>query len=69
MLTYQMPESISEIASQGEFDEFDLNEFFRAEDDYFIHEEYVQKWLDLIRGSYTENIVTELKQGKDKSCH
>ena len=66
MLTYQMPESISEIASQGEFDEFDLNEFFRAEDDAFIHEEYVQKWLDLIRGSYTENIITELKQGKEK---
>lgn len=79
MLTYQMPESISEIASQGEFDEFDLNEFFRAEsltpspspngegsEASFIHEEYVQKWLDLIRGSYTENIVTELKQGKEK---
>ena len=66
MLTYQMPESISEIASQGEFDEFDLNEFFRAEDDSFIHEEYVQKWLDLIRGSYTEDIITELKQGKEK---
>jgi T5orf172 domain. len=27
MLTYQMPDSIREIASQGEFDEFDLNEF------------------------------------------
>lgn len=77
MLTYQMPESISEIASQGEFDEFDLNEFFRAESlspspspngegSYFIHEEYVQKWLDLIRGSYTENIITELKQGNAK---
>ena len=66
MLTYQMPESISEIASQGEFDEFDLNEFFRAEDDTFIHEEYVQKWLDLIRGTYTDNIITELKQGKEK---
>ena len=66
MMTYQMPMSISEIASQGEFDEFDLNEFFRAEDDYFIHEEYVQKWLDLIRGSYTEDIITELKQGSEK---
>lgn len=66
MLTYQMPDSISEIASQGEFDEFDLNEFFRAEDDYFLHEEYVQKWLDLIRGAYTENIVTELKLGTEK---
>ena len=66
MLTYQMPESISEVASQGEFDEFDLNEFFRAESDFFVHEEYVQKWLDMIRGSYTENILTELKQGKEK---
>lgn len=79
MLTYQMPESISEIASQGEYDEFDLNEFFCAEsltpspspngegsEAFFIHEEYVQKWLDLIRGSYAENIVTELKQGKEK---
>lgn len=66
MLTYQLPDSIREIASQGEFDEFDLNEFFRAEDDSFIHEEYVQKWLNLIRGAYAEDIVTELKQGKEK---
>lgn len=66
MLTYQLPDSISEIASRGEFDEFDLNEFFRAEDDRFLHEEYVQKWLDLIRGAYVENIVTELKLGKEK---
>lgn len=66
MLTYQLPDSISDIASRGEFDEFDLNEFFRAEDDRFLHEEYVQKWLDLIRGAYTENIVTELKLGKEK---
>lgn len=66
MLTYQLPDSISEIASRGEFDEFDLNEFFRAEDDRFLHEEYVQKWLDFIRGAYTENILTELKLGKEK---
>lgn len=66
MLTYQLPDSIREVAEQGEFDEFDLNEFFRAEDDYFLHEEYVQKWLDLIRGSYTENIVSELKLGTEK---
>ena len=66
MLTYQLPDSIREIASQGEFDEFDLNEFFRADDKGFIHEEYVQKWLDMIRGAYTENIVTELKLGTEK---
>lgn len=66
MLTYQMPESITEVASQGEFDEFDLNEFFRAEGNLFVHEEYVQKWLDLIRGSYVENVVSDLKLGKEK---
>lgn len=66
MLTYQLPDSIREIASQGEFDEFDLNEFFRADSTSFIHEEYVQKWLDLIRGAYTENIVSELKLGVEK---
>ena len=66
MLTYQLPESISEVAAQGEFDEFDLNEFFRADDDTFRHEDYVQKWLDLIRGSYIENLVTELKLGTEK---
>ena len=66
MLTYQLPDSIRQIASQGEFDEFDLNEFFRADDSGFIHEEYVQKWLDLIRGSYADDIVTELKLGTEK---
>ena len=66
MLTYQLPDSIRQIASQGEFDEFDLNEFFRADDSGFIHEEYVQKWLDLIRGSFTDDIVTELKLGAEK---
>lgn len=66
MLTYQMPESITEVASQGEFDEFDLNEFFKAEGSAFVHEEYVQKWLDLIRGGYVENVVSDLKLGKEK---
>ena len=66
MLTYQLPDSIRQIASQGEFDEFDLNEFFRADDKGFIHEEYVQKWLDLIRGSYADDIVTDLKLGAEK---
>lgn len=66
MLTYKLPDQIREIAEQGEYDEFDLNEFFRADDTGFLHEEYVQKWLDLIRGSYIENIVTELKLGTEK---
>jgi len=66
MMTYQLPDSIKEVADQGEFDEFDLNEFFRADDSGFVHEEHVQKWLDLIRGSYKENIITELKQGTER---
>ncbi len=66
MMTYQMPEEITEVASQGEFDEFDLNEFFRADEKGFLHEEHVQKWLDLIRGSYKENTVSDLKLGGEK---
>ncbi|MGN1247018.1 MAG: restriction endonuclease, partial [Paludibacteraceae bacterium] len=66
MMTYQLPDKIREIAEQGEFNEFDLNEFFRAEGDTFVHEEYVQKWLDLIHGSYTENVVSDLKLAGEK---
>ncbi|MCI7555617.1 MAG: GIY-YIG nuclease family protein [Bacteroidales bacterium] len=66
MLTYQLPDQIREIAEQGEFNEFDLNEFFRADDSQFAHEEYVQKWVDLIHGSYVENVVSDLKLSKEK---
>lgn len=70
MLTYKIPESIQRIAKQGEFDEFDLNAFFEAEGEgkgaHFVFEEYVQKWLDLIRGSYLERTVDELKLGAQK---
>jgi len=66
MLTYKMPDAITEIAKGGEFDEFDLNEFFHAEKgtDVFIHEEYVQKWLDLIRGA--NDALLNLKLGNEK---
>ena len=70
MLTYRIPDSIQRIAKQGEFDEFDLNVFFSAEgkgkDARFVYEDYVQKWLDLIRGSYLETTVDELKLGAQK---
>ena len=70
LMTYKIPESIREVASQGEFDEFDLNEFFKAEgkgdDAKFRHENEVQKWLDLIRGSYLPSSVDDLKLGQDK---
>ncbi|KAA6323526.1 hypothetical protein EZS27_027044 [termite gut metagenome] len=67
MLTYQLPDSIQEIALQCEFDEFDLNVFFSAEGTgnsaRFKFEDEVQKWLDLIRGSYSEITVDNLKMG------
>lgn len=70
MLTYKIPDSIQRIAKQGEFNEFDLNVFFSAEgkgsDAHFVYEDYVQKWLDLIRGSYLETTVDELKLGAQK---
>ena len=57
MLTYRIPESIRQIALQGEYDEFDLNVFFSAkgkgDDAKFVYKNEVQKWLDLIRGSYS----------------
>ena len=70
MLTYKIPDSIQRIAKQGEFDEFDLNEFFAAKGTgkkaEFIHKSYVQKWLDLIRGSYMETTTDELKLGRGR---
>jgi hypothetical protein len=70
MLTYQLPDSISQIAMQGEFDGFDLNVFFTAEGigskARFKYEDEVQKWLDLIRGSFSETSVDFLKMGAKK---
>ncbi|MBP5659053.1 MAG: GIY-YIG nuclease family protein [Paludibacteraceae bacterium] len=66
MMTYQLPDSIREIAMQGEFNEFDLNEFFRAEGDRFVYEDYVQHWLEWIRGGFSEQIVSDLKLQKEK---
>lgn len=70
MLTYRMPDEIQEVAKQGEFDEFDLNLFFAAEgkgeDARFKYENEVQKWLDLIRGSYLPASIDDLKLGQDK---
>ncbi|MDR0587944.1 MAG: DEAD/DEAH box helicase family protein, partial [Burkholderiales bacterium] len=70
LMTYKVPESIRKIAQQGEFDEFDLNVFFQAEglgdDAKFKFEDYVQKWLDLIRGAYLPTTVDDLKLGAKK---
>jgi len=70
LLTYQLPDSIREIALQGEFNEFDLNVFFSAEGAgskaKFSYESDVQKWLDLIRGAFSETTVDNLKLGAKK---
>jgi hypothetical protein len=70
LLTYQLPDSIREIAIQGEFNEFDLNIFFSAEGDKqdarFKYEDEVQKWLSLIRGNFAETTVDNLKMGAKK---
>ena len=73
LMTYKIPDSIRQIAMQGEFDEFDLNVFFSAkaeknkpESAKFVYESEVQKWLDLIRGAYLPSNVDDLKLGQDK---
>ena len=67
LLTYQMPDELLAIASGGEFDEFDLNEFFAATGTgngaQFKHKSEVQKWLDIIRGSYASQAYDNLKSG------
>lgn len=70
LMTYQMPDELISIASQGEFDEFDLGEFFsatgRGSTATFKHKNDVQKWLDIIRGSYAATQVDNLKLGAQK---
>jgi hypothetical protein len=67
LLTYQMPDELLAIASGGEFDEFDLNSFFEAsgteKSAKFTHKSDVQKWLDIIRGSYAPRAMESLKTG------
>ncbi len=70
LMTYQLPDTIKEIAMQGEFDEFDLNIFFSANGEgknaTFKYEDEVQKWLNLIRGALQATSVDNLKLGAKK---
>ena len=67
LLTYQMPDELVAIANAGEFDEFDLNAFFEAwgtgKQAQFKHKSDVQKWLNIIRGSYAPKAMEHLKTG------
>jgi hypothetical protein len=70
LMTYRLPDDIRQVAEEGEFNEFDLNEFFLAEGEgeeaKFEHVDEVQKWLDLIRGAYRGTTIDDLKLGKDR---
>ena len=72
MLTYKVPDSITNIAISEGYDEFDINEFFRAENAedkkpetaQFVYKDYVQKWLEMIQGKYMP--VDGMKLGSEK---
>ena len=68
MMTYQMPEEIRSIALLGEYNEFNLNEFFKAKEEgglcKFAHEAEIVNWLNLLRGQYKPSTLDELKIGK-----
>lgn len=67
LFTYKMPDELIAVASQGEFDEFDLNTFFEAtgtgSDAMFVHKTDVQKWLDILRGAYLPTQVDAMRMG------
>ena len=70
LLTYRLPNEIREVASKTNFNEFDLNAFFKAEGEgdsaKFKNECEVQKWLDLIRGRFQETSTDQLElRGKE----
>lgn len=72
MLTYKVPDSITNVATSEGYDEFDINEFFRAEYEEkgkpetakFVYENYVQNWLKMIQGNYMP--VDGLKLGAER---
>lgn len=72
MLTYKVPDSITNVATNEGYDEFDINEFFRAEYEEkgkpesarFVYEDYVQNWLKMIQGNYMP--VDGLKLGAER---
>lgn len=70
LLTYKLPQSVENIAEKGQFNEFDLSEFFKSDTDKndldnaaFKYESAVQKWLDLIRDNLDDLATIRLKQG------
>ena len=74
ILTYQLPEKLKNVASRGDYNEFSLSHFFKAEGHYedaqFINEGEVQEWLDLIRGKMNtaDDIVENIKRKVEKTA-
>ena len=70
LMTYKVPDYISTIANEGEFNEFDLNKFFEAKQEYdeaeFVYKNEVQQWLNFIRGQNVEDIKNNLKLREKK---
>jgi hypothetical protein len=68
LFTYQMPDELIAVASQGEFDEFDLSAFFAAtgtgKNAEFKNKDDVQKWLDIIRGGSLATQIDAKKAGQ-----
>jgi len=71
LMTYKVPDHISIIANEGEFNEFDLNKFFEAKQEYdeaeFVYKNEVQQWLNFIRGQNVEDIKNNLKLREKKA--
>ena len=61
LLAYEMPETLKEVALNN-LSEFSLTEFFRTKKSgkvpVFIHENEVQKWIDLLRGQDLSELWT-----------
>lgn len=67
LLTYQLPDDVREVAMTTNMNEFDLNEFFFAEDkganSDFKYKDAVQKWLEFLIG-----FKDAKKCNEDKNC-
>ena len=70
LLSYQIPNSVKNLAMNTNFNEFDLNKFFKANKKgkkaEFEDKDSVQKWLDFIRGSLMDDAEDALKTKKYK---
>lgn len=70
MMTYQLPDSMRNIARKGEFNEFDLNTFFEATGKgnkaQFKYKNEVQRWLEFIQNKLPELTTDTLKMGAKK---